>query len=278
LWKGAQNATEFAALEETPAACPLTSAAKVEELRGGQERLSALTALDSKMGEKARRHGNDFIRKFNPSAYDPEIVGASSEDISERPVRVKATPDTPATLYGQWWHSFFQRMPWRNGTEAADSLFGQLLPMSPDKRRATAEWKLVRRGLASDPSFKQFVSSAKNQMHSEFPFACSINPHTVLEGLIDLLIIDPAGNRCLLVDWKTNRIEKGEEEQLRERYRPQLAAYWKAVREITKLQVDAGIFATAIGQFMPYEDEELEAEWERLRSLPADEFREAVLL
>jgi len=49
--------------------------------------------------------------------------------------------------------------------------------------------------------------------------------------LIDLLVIDPAANRCLLVDWKTNRIEKGEEGELRQRYRPQLAAYWKAVRE-----------------------------------------------
>jgi len=55
---------------------------------------------------------------------------------------------------------------------------------------------------------------------------------------------------------------------LRQRYKPQIAAYWKAVGEIMKLQVDAGIFATAIGQFMPYDSEELAAEWERLRKLP----------
>jgi ATP-dependent exoDNAse (exonuclease V) beta subunit len=89
--------------------------------------------------------------------------------------------------------------------------------------------------------------------------------------LIDLLIIEPAGRRCLLVDWKTNRIEKGEEEQLRQRYLPQVAAYWKAVREITKYEVEAGIFATATGTFVAYDVNELEAEWERLRTLPADQ-------
>jgi hypothetical protein len=59
---------------------------------------------------------------------------------------------------------------------------------------------------------------------------------------------------------------------LRARYLPQIAAYWKAVSEITKLEVEAGIFATAIGKFMPYDAAELETEWERLRSLPAEEF------
>src|SRR5437660_820695 len=42
LWKEEKNAVQFADLEETPAACPLTSAAKFEELRGDGEGLSAL--------------------------------------------------------------------------------------------------------------------------------------------------------------------------------------------------------------------------------------------
>jgi ATP-dependent exoDNAse (exonuclease V) beta subunit len=278
LWKEEQHAAEFAALEQTPAACLLTSAAKFEEQRGERESASALAPLDSKAMGKARRHANDFVRKFNPSAYDPEIVGVSSEEASDQPARAKSTPDTPATLYGQWWHSFFQRMPWRDGMKAADALFEQLLPMSPDKRRTTAEWKLVRRGLASESSLMQFVSQAKSQVHSEFPFAFRIAPHAVIEGLIDLLLLDPAGHRCLLVDWKTNRIEKGEEEQLRQRYRPQVAAYWKAVREITNLEVEAGIFATAIGRFVPYERGALEKEWERLQSLPAEKLASEIAL
>ncbi|HEY2138892.1 MAG TPA: hypothetical protein VGH00_02350, partial [Chthoniobacterales bacterium] len=56
------------------------------------------------------------------------------------------------------------------------------------------------------------------------------------------------------------------------RYRPQIAAYWKAVSKITKCEVAAGIFTTATGQLAPYDVQELEAEWERLRALPAENF------
>jgi hypothetical protein len=55
---------------------------------------------------------------------------------------------------------------------------------------------------------------------------------------------------------------------LQERYKPQIAAYWKAVGEITGYAVEAGIFATATGEFMPYPAGELATEWERLRALP----------
>jgi ATP-dependent helicase/nuclease subunit A len=98
----------------------------------------------------------------------------------------------------------------------------------------------------------------------------SLDSQACVEGLIDLVVIDEATGRCLLIDWKTNRVRKGEEEKLRRRYRPQIAAYWKAVGEITGYEVEAGIFATATGEFVPYDASELEAEWERLRALPTD--------
>jgi ATP-dependent exoDNAse (exonuclease V) beta subunit len=98
-----------------------------------------------------------------------------------------------------------------------------------------------------------------------------MNGRSCVEGVIDLLLVDPATGQALLIDWKTNRIGKGEQEQLRLRYRPQIAAYWKAVGEITGYEVEAGIFATATGKFIPYSTKELEAEWERLRALPADQ-------
>jgi ATP-dependent exoDNAse (exonuclease V) beta subunit len=91
-----------------------------------------------------------------------------------------------------------------------------------------------------------------------------------LEGMIDLLLVDPAAGRALLIDWKTNRIPPAGVENLQQRYRPQIAAYWKAVGEITKFEVEASIFATATGKFLAYEAQELDAEWERLRVLPAE--------
>jgi ATP-dependent exoDNAse (exonuclease V) beta subunit len=167
-------------------------------------------------------------------------------------------------------------MQWRDGLEAADTLFEQLLPVSPDQKRAISEWKLVRHGLGNVSILKQFLASADALVHSELPFAWSNGPKAVVEGLIDLLIIEPAERRCLLVDWKTNRIGKGEEEQLRQRYRPQLAAYWKAVGEITGYEVNAGLFATATGTFTSYESAELETEWQRLSALPPDQVVEEV--
>jgi ATP-dependent exoDNAse (exonuclease V) beta subunit len=157
-------------------------------------------------------------------------------------------------------------MPWADGIAAADAIFQRHLASSPDKRRSANEWKLVRGNVLGDSLLGQFLSRAGAQAHAEFPFLWRLDGRACVEGVIDLLVVDEPGNRCLVVDWKTNRIRKAEEENLRERYRPQVAAYWKSVGEITKYDVEAGIFATALGQFLPYEAEELEAEWERLRA------------
>jgi hypothetical protein len=77
------------------------------------------------------------------------------------------------------------------------------------------------------------------------------------------------------LDWKTNRIAPDKAcpersrwiDNLRALYRPQIAAYWKAVTEMTGLSVAAGIYSTSTGQF-EYDPDELAAEWERLTNLP----------
>jgi hypothetical protein len=90
----------------------------------------------------------------------------------------------------------------------------------------------------------------------------------VLEGLIDSIMINRKAGTCLLLDWKTNDVSPSDVEILREAYRPQLAAYWKAVTEITGLEVEAGLFSTALGNLLLYSSEELQMEWRRLEQLP----------
>jgi hypothetical protein len=90
-----------------------------------------------------------------------------------------------------------------------------------------------------------------------------------LEGLIDSLMIDCKAGRCLLLDWKTNSVSLGETESFRSHYRPQLAAYWKAVSEITHFDVEAGLFSTALGRLLLYTADELQEEWNRLEQLPS---------
>jgi ATP-dependent exoDNAse (exonuclease V) beta subunit len=142
------------------------------------------------------------------------------------------------------------------------------LPICPEARSATKDWDVTRQNLFSDAGIARFLASHETQFHHEFPFSWRRNDRCVLEGLIDSLMIDRKAGRCLLLDWKTNRVSLGETESFRLRYRPQLAAYWKAVSEITHFDVEAGLFSTVLGRLLLYTANELQEEWNRLEQLP----------
>jgi ATP-dependent exoDNAse (exonuclease V) beta subunit len=92
-----------------------------------------------------------------------------------------------------------------------------------------------------------------------------------VEGIVDLALLEPAEKKWFILDWKTNRVAPDAIDKLRASYRPQIAAYWKAVAEMTKQPVSAAIYSTATGQFIAYDPDELAREWQRLRSLTQDE-------
>jgi ATP-dependent helicase/nuclease subunit A len=208
---------------------------------------------------RAVKRASQFVRKLTPSALDDEIPAE---------VRTQSRPDNLATLYGRWWHKFFERLDWKGGLDGAQKLFEKQLPSSPDTNSATRDWATTRQNLFSDANIARFLASDETQFHHEFPFSWRRNVRSVLEGLIDSLMIDREAGRCLLLDWKTNAVSLGEAEAFRGRYRPQLAAYWKAVGEITGLKVEAGLFSTALGRVLLYLTDELQAEWNRLEQLP----------
>jgi ATP-dependent exoDNAse (exonuclease V) beta subunit len=85
-----------------------------------------------------------------------------------------------------------------------------------------------------------------------------------LEGIVDLALFDREAGNWLILDWKTNRIAPDEIETLRAQYQPQVAAYWKAITEMTGAAAEAAIYSTATGKLVKYEMNELEDEWERL--------------
>ena len=269
---GEANAETLTSLPLMPKACARTAAEALKFQSGSSADISSQPVIDRKVAAKAGKRAADFVRKFNPSGYDEEVSRERHERNENAPLIIAghSSADTPATLYGRWWHSLFQQVPWHAGTEAAEATFLHHLSSSPDRRRSAAEWKLVREKLLHDSILSRFLTSGSTHAHAEFPFLWSIDSYACVEGVIDLLVIDKAAGRCLLVDWKTNRIKRGGEEELRRHYQPQVAAYWKAVREITKLEVQAGIFTTATGEFVTYEASELEGEWTRLRALPPD--------
>jgi ATP-dependent exoDNAse (exonuclease V) beta subunit len=219
-------------------------------------RIDPLTSRDLR---RAAQRSSKFVHKLTPSALDPEL-----------PMEGQARPraeNLPA-LYGRWWHKFFERLDWRAGIDSAQQLFETQLVASPDPESAIKHWKATTKNLFSDASIARFLESDDTIFHAELPFSWRRNDRSVIEGLIDSLMIDRRAGRSLLIDWKTNDVSPADAEMFRARYRPQLAAYWKAVAQITTLDVQAGLFSTALGRLLIYSADELETEWRRLEQLP----------
>ena len=224
-----------------------------------QKNGSEIEPLTNSELKRAAKRASEFVRKITPSALDSEVPAD---------VRTRSRLDTLATLYGRWWHKFFQRLDWKGGIDSAQKLFEKELPISPDAKAAVKDWNATRRNLFSDATIARFLASDETLFHAEFPFSWRRNDRSVLEGLIDSIMINRKAGRCLLLDWKTNDVSPSDVEIFRETYRPQLAAYWKAVTEITGLEVEAGLFSTALGRLLLYSAEELQMEWRRLEQLP----------
>lgn len=223
--------------------------------------------LKSSELKRAAKRASEFVRKITPSALDLE---------GPTEVRGRSRLDNLATLYGRWWHRFFQRLDWKGGIDAAQRLFEMEYPLSPDARAAVKDWNATRENLFSDATIARFLASDETLFHAEFPFSWRRNERSVLEGLIDSIMINRKAGRCLLVDWKTNDVSRCDIEMFRESYRPQLTAYWKAVTEITDLEVAAGLFSTALGRLLLYSAEELQEEWRRLEQLPTAELENEI--
>jgi ATP-dependent exoDNAse (exonuclease V) beta subunit len=224
-----------------------------------QKNGTKIEPLTSGEFKRAAKRASEFVRKIIPSALDLEVPAD---------IRTRSRLDTLPILYGRWWHRFLQRLDWKGGIESAQRLFEKELPTSPDSKAAAKDWNATRRNLFRDATIAGFLASTETLFHAEFPFSWRRNNRSVLEGLIDLIMIDRKAGKCLLLDWKTNDVSSGDVEIFRETYRPQLAAYWKAVTEITGLDVQAGLFSTALGRFLLYSADELQMEWRRLEQLP----------
>ena len=224
-----------------------------------QKNGAEIEPLTSRELKCAATRASEFVRKLTPSTLDSEVPAE---------VRSRSRLDNLATLYGRWWHKFFERLDWKGGIDSAQKLFEKELPISPDAKAAVKDWNSTRRNLFNDASIARFLASDETLFHAEFPFSWRRNDRSVLEGLIDSIMINRKAGRCLLLDWKTNDVSSMDAEIFRARYRPQLAAYWKAVGEITRLEVEAGLFSTALGRLLPYSAEELQVEWGRLEQLP----------
>ncbi len=213
---------------------------------------------------------NELFAKASGEGLPVEEIAAVEERWKPNDLLRLPRPASPALRYGLWWHDFVQRLPWSNGSDGWDDLFQAHRKLSPDPARSLREWKLLLNHLSGTDDFRKFAGDELTT-HSELPFLWRLDQGRCLEGVVDLALFNSAARKCLILDWKTDRVPPDSTETLHARYRPQLAAYWKAVREMTQMGVEAAIYSTSTGAFLLYKEEELTQEWTRLKGLPPEQ-------
>ena len=266
------NCAVVAALSNKVRECPETR---------DRQRSAPLEHMSEQFGTRelgwiddARRHATRFIHTISPSRFaqeqeiEPDAIADAWIEIEPelRPPRV----GNPATRYGIWWHDFAQKIPWHSQRDAWQAAFEANLPASPEPARSKREWNLLTKYAADHPGF--FAGN----IFAEMPFFWRMDEQKCLEGFIDVALFEPNEKKWFVLDWKTNRVERDELENLRVEYRLQVAAYWKAVTEMTKRPVSAGIYSTATGELIVYSETQLAEEWERLRNLRLDDLESEV--
>ena len=292
------NEAAFAAVVAEPALCAETT--EHHRARAGARAHEIDIQLPTTKIDKAVaiRNASMFVRKLNPSGL-PSEESAALEVIRYAPSQ-SARSTSPALRYGLWWHDFIQRLSWNENPDSWNRVFDEQKRISPDPARSLREWKLLLAHLSEPENFRCQFEDAKSIVHAEMPFFWSpsrtgsdqssprdesVSPRRpdrtggkCIEGVIDLAFFQRSNasaartGKCLILDWKTDRVPPDNTETLHARYRPQLAAYWKAVSEIAKLDVEAAIYSTAAGALVRYKAAELEEEWARLEKLPPDQF------
>ena len=126
-----------------------------------------------------------------------------------------------------------------NGVENELNRLAEKKILSTEQAHAVDKHK-IERFFASD-LYKTFM--AENKVRREFKFSVLVpaqayfpvaadapEENVLLQGVIDCLI--ETGDGFVILDFKTDRIKKGGAVERAEQYRPQLAAYARAVHEI----------------------------------------------
>lgn len=262
--QGQENASHLAGLKTRAAGCR-TTREHHRNLAHREDEAGQSVSLPSPALDTAIARASDFLLQLNPSEFlscDPRIGPTDAQIWKETDIEFRArTLPSAATRYGVWWHELMRKLPWHAEPAMWQAIFDESLASSPDSSRSKHEWQLFNQYVVRNRDF--FAGNILTEM----PFFWRINDRECLEGVVDLACFNPLKKQWLLLDWKTNQITPGETDRLRLFYLPQMAAYSKAVAEVTKQPVSTMIYSTATGRSLFYDAEQLDREWERLRAL-----------
>ncbi|HMP75614.1 MAG TPA: UvrD-helicase domain-containing protein [Kiritimatiellia bacterium] len=171
-----------------------------------------------------------------------------------RAERAMDTPDTAtrsagaeaARLYGIWWHETIESLDWAASSAAQRRHWERALAAcaQPDRGR-------VESALLLESATAQRLRNPGLIVRREIPILWRRSDRECVEGIIDLAAWDPDTGRWLIADWKTNVATADTETHLRTIYTPQLRAYAEALHAITGQAVEAGVYSTATGLWIP---------------------------
>ena len=153
-----------------------------------------------------------------------------------RAVRHEASADEPVPArtvvdpleYGVWWHETLERMPWEGDLARVDSHGAASRAKAGElgfEARASEEWDRL---LGSEPW--RVMRETRWTRLAEAGIFSPLGPDGWIDGVIDLVLHDPAAGQLWIVDWKTNRRREGEGDEallarLADEYAMQLRAY-----------------------------------------------------
>ncbi len=170
-----------------------------------------------------------FPRRILPHqlAAAPDLARAARhESALEAPAPARDAADP--LEYGIWWHESLEFMPWAGDTEAVDAHGAASLAKAQElgfEARGREEWERLTKSepwcLMRDPRWSRLA---------EVGVFAPLPPDGWIDGVIDLVLHDPAAGELWIVDWKTNRRLGGEGDaalldRLAADYERQLAAY-----------------------------------------------------
>jgi ATP-dependent exoDNAse (exonuclease V) beta subunit len=162
-----------------------------------------------------------------------KVRGARHEAAVDAVVSQRLTDGDEAIDYGVWWHETMEFTPWLEAEGRIAENWEQRLVLAEamgfaararaelEKLKASEAWREIRSGRwAMSPELAVFSPLASGEW---------------IDGVMDLVLHDPAGRRIWILDWKTNHRRSMEEEtaflqRLAQEYAPQLRAYGESLR------------------------------------------------
>jgi ATP-dependent helicase/nuclease subunit A len=170
-----------------------------------------------------------FPRRILPHqlAVAPDLARAARHESSlEAPTPARDAADP--LEYGIWWHESLEFMPWASDTAAVEAHGVASLAKAKElgfEARGREEWGRL---LESDPW--RLMRDPRWTRLAEVGVFAPLPPDGWIDGVVDLVLHDPAAGELWIVDWKTNRRGAGEDDaallgRLAFEYAKQLAAY-----------------------------------------------------